>query len=222
MIGTKVRNHLIGAAGLVIAATFMVPPASAGMEPFGLEAVSSKSSSLIMIWRELQLKLAKDEAEVSRCRTEQACNSPAARRLIAIVDEARRLGGRQLFGHLNRSINAAIPATRAYVPWLSPLAALGRSGDCKSYAIAKYLALGEAGVAAGDRRLVMLRVAALPAELHLAVLVRDGESWLILDNRTLTIVDSTAARQYVPLHEFDENGVRDFRWRPEPTARLGA
>lgn len=120
MIGTKVRNHLSAAAGLLTAA-LTVSPASAGMEPFRLEAVSSSYSNLVIIWRELQLKLAKNEAEISQCRTEQACNSPAAQRFIAIVDEARRLVGRQLFGHLNRSINTAVPATRAYVPWLSPL-----------------------------------------------------------------------------------------------------
>ena len=180
------------------------------MEPFGLDAVPSKSPGLITTWRELQREVAEDEAAIRLCRTEQ-CGSPAARRLISMVDEARRYDGRQMIGHLNRSINGAIPATRANVPWLSPLAALSQAGDCKSYAITKYLALGDAGVAAGDRRLVLLQVTTMPSELHLAVLVRDGERWLILDNRTLTLVDSTATRQYAPLHEFDENGVRDYR-----------
>lgn len=210
MIGAIFRHRLITAAGL-LAAALAASSASATMEPFGLEAVSSTSPNLIVMWRDLQLRLAEDEAEISLCRAGQVCSSPAARRFISIVDEARRHRGRELIGHLNRSINTAIPATRADVPWLSALAALGRAGDCKSYAVAKYLALGEAGIAAGDRRLVMLRVTLPSTELHLAVLVRDGERWLILDNRTLTIVDSTATRQYVPLHEFDESGVRDFR-----------
>jgi len=210
MISAKSCSHLIVAAGLLTAA-FAASSASADMEPFGLDAVPSRYPSLIMIWRELQLELAEDEAEISLCRIKQVCNSLAARRFISIVDEARRYGGRQMIGHLNRSINSAIPTTRANVPWLSALAALSRAGDCKSYAIAKYLALADAGIAARDRRLVMLQITTLPAELHLAVVVRDGEHWLILDNRTLTIVDSTATRQYAPLHEFDENGVRDFR-----------
>ncbi|WP_298258854.1 hypothetical protein [Bradyrhizobium sp.] len=55
--------------------------------------------------------------------------------------------------------------------------------------------------------------------LHLAILMRDGEHWLILDNRTFTIVDSAVTRRYVPLHEFDEDGVRDFRWSPRRAAR---
>ncbi len=183
---------------------------ASAMEPFGRDAVPSKSDGLITTWRELQQEVAADEGEIKRCR-EQPCGSPAARRVISIVDEARRFGGRQMLGHLNRSINSAIPATRANVPWLSPLAALDRAGDCKSYAIAKYLALADAGIAARDRKLVMLQLTTPPGELHLAVLVRDAERWLILDNRTLTLVDSTATRQYAPLHEFDETGVRDFR-----------
>jgi predicted transglutaminase-like cysteine proteinase len=180
------------------------------VQPFGRDAVPSKFVRLIEMWRALRLELAEDEAEIKRCRTE-TCASPAARRFISIVEEARRYGGRQMIGHLNRSINSAIPATRANVPWLAPLAALSQAGDCKSYAIAKYLALAESGIAARDRRLVLLQLTTGPAELHLAVLVRDGERWLILDNRTLTLVESTATRQYAPLREFDENGVRDFR-----------
>ena len=197
------------AAIAVTVATLALAQARA-IEPFGLDAVPSNSPGLITTWRELQREVAEDETEIRLCRTEQ-CGSPAARRLISMVDEARRYGGRQMIGHLNRSINGAIAATRANVPWLSPLAALSQAGDCKSYAITKYLALADAGIAASDRRLVLLQVTTPPAELHLAVLVREGERWLILDNRTLTLVDSTATRQYAPLHEFDENGVRDFR-----------
>jgi predicted transglutaminase-like cysteine proteinase len=194
----------------VVAVAALALVRASAMEPFGRDAVPSRSDGLITTWRALQSELADDEAEIRQCR-EQACGSPAARRFISIVNEARRYRGRQMIGHLNRSINGAIPATRANVPWLSPLAALDRAGDCKSYAIAKYLALADAGIAAGDRKLVMLQLTTPPGERHLAVLVRDGERWLILDNRTLTLVDSTATRQYAPLHEFDENGVRDFR-----------
>jgi predicted transglutaminase-like cysteine proteinase len=60
-----------------------------------------------------------------------------------------------MIGRLNRSVNGAIPTTRANVAWLSPLAALSQAGDCKSYAVAKYLALADAGIAASDRRLVV-------------------------------------------------------------------
>lgn len=195
------------ALGVLVLASTQV----SAMEPFGAEAVPSKSVDLIAVWQVLRRELAEDAAKIERCRTRQTCNSPEARRFISIVDEARRYGGRQMIGHLNRSINSAIPATHANVPWRAPLAALGRAGDCKSYAVAKYLALADAGIAPGDRRLAMLRIAMVPGELHLVTLVREGEHWLILDNRTLTLVESTTARQYLPLHELDESGVRDFK-----------
>lgn len=200
----------IKSAFIAVVTVLLTLTQACAMEPFGLDAVPSQSASLNVIWRDLQQQLAEDASKIKLCRLEQACGSAAARRLISIVDEARRFGGRQMIGHLNRSINGAIPTTRANVPWLSPLAALDQAGDCKSYALAKYLALADAGIAASDRRLVMLKVTTLPAERHLAVLVRQDERWLILDNRTLTLVDSTATQQYAPLHEFDENGVRDF------------
>lgn len=138
------------------------------------------------------------------------CGSTAAQRFIAIIDEARQYSGRKMIGHLNRGINGAIQSARAILPWLPPLAALSQPGDCKSYAIVKYLALGELGIAANDRRFAMLRGASRPNELHLVVLVRDDDRWIILDNRTLSLVDSIAARHYEPLNEFDANGVRDF------------
>jgi len=197
----------------VAAMTLVLTPAHA-IEPFGLATTPSQNAGLIAIWHDLQTELIKDELVVTRCRTSPSCSAPAAQRFIAIVDEARQYSGRRMIGHLNRGINGAIQSTRGIVPWLPPLAALERPGDCKSYAIAKYLALGEAGIAASDRRLVMLRGASRPTEMHLVVLVRDDERWLILDNRTLTLVDSTAAHQYVPLNQFDANGVRDFGTSP--------
>jgi predicted transglutaminase-like cysteine proteinase len=115
-----------------------------------------------------------------------------------------------MIGHLNRAINLAIARTHRDVAWLLPLAALAQPGDCKSYAMVKYMALGEAGITTTDRRLVMVRARTTPGETHLIVIVRDGGRWLILDNRTNALVDSAAAHPYEPLQEFDVNGVRDF------------
>jgi predicted transglutaminase-like cysteine proteinase len=190
--------------------TLMLAPVQAA-EPFGVATKPWQSAGLITLWLDLQTELAKDEAVITRCRTDANCGSAAAQRFIAIIDEARRYNGRKMIGHLNRSINGAIRSTRAVVPWLPPLAALSQPGDCKSYAIAKYLALGEVGIPASDRRLVMLRGVSRPSEIHLVVLVRDNDRWIILDNQTLTLVDSIAVHQYEPLNEFDANGVREFR-----------
>jgi predicted transglutaminase-like cysteine proteinase len=190
--------------------TLALAPAHA-VEPFGRATAPSQSAGLITRWLDLQTELARDEVEITQCRIDANCGSAAAQRYIAIIDEARRYSGRKMIGHLNRGINGAIPSTRGIVPWLPALAALSQPGDCKSYAIVKYLALGELGIAASDRRLVMVRGASRPSEIHLVVLVRDDDGWIILDSRTLTLVDSVAATHYDPMTEFDANGVRDFR-----------
>jgi predicted transglutaminase-like cysteine proteinase len=203
----SVAMKLVSAVAIM---TLMITPAHA-VEPFGVATTPSQSDGLIALWLDLQKELAKDEVEITHCRIDANCDSAAAQRFIAIIDEARRYSGRKMIGHLNRGINGAIHATRGIVPWLPPLAALSQPGDCKSYAIVKYLALGELGIAASDRRLVLLRGVSRPSQIHLVVLVRDNDRWIILDNRTLSLVDSIAAHQYEPLTEFDANGVRDFR-----------
>ncbi len=210
---TIVARALHGLAmklGSAVAIVMLVLAPAHAVEPFGAATTPSQSAGLITLWLDLQTELAKDEVEIAHCRIDANCGSAAAQRFIEIIDEARRYSGRTMVGHLNRGINGAIQSTRAIVPWLPPLAALSQPGDCKSYAIVKYLALGELGIAASDRRLVLLRGASRPNERHLVVLVRDNDSWIILDNQTLTLVDSVAARQYEPLNEFDANGVRDF------------
>jgi len=187
-------------------------------EPFGVATVPSHSTYLAAIWRDLRSAVAEDESVVAFCRIDPDCGLGVALRLIGFVQEARRYQGREMIGHLNRAINLAIARTRQDVAWLPPLTALGQPGDCKSYAMAKYLALGEAGVATMDRRLVMVRLKTAPSEKHLVVIVRDVDRWLILDNRTSALVDSTAAHAYEPLQEFDVDGVRDFEPVPQTVA----
>ena len=180
-------------------------------EPFGVASVQAAPDSRISaIWRDLQPAMRADEQTIVGCRANPACDSPAALRFIAIVDEARRYQGRALLGHINRAVNLAIPTTRGGVPWQSPLKALASLGDCKSYAVTKYAALGAAGIAPEDRRLVMVWDNAHPQETHLVVVVRVARRWLILDNRTLTLADSNDQQAYQPLHAFDHSGVRDF------------
>jgi predicted transglutaminase-like cysteine proteinase len=184
-------------------------------EPFDVATVPSRSASLTAVWRDLQAAIARDESLVALCRVDPACSSDVALRLIGIVEEARQHQGRKMIGHLNRAVNLAIARTRGDVVWLSPLAALRQPGDCKSYAMVKYLALGQVGITMADRRLALVRVKTTPSEKHLIVMVRDGGRWLMLDNRTNALVDSTAAHPYEPLQEFDVNGVWDF----EPVSR---
>ncbi len=125
---------------------------------------------------------------IASCRAEPNCDSAAAKRFIAIVDEALQHQGRALLGHLNRAVNAAIPIARGDVPLYAPLAAL-LSRRLQELAMVKYIALGDAGVAAADRKIILVWNNARPDETHVVAVVREGERWLILDSLTLTLVE---------------------------------
>jgi predicted transglutaminase-like cysteine proteinase len=194
---------------VVVALLITVSPAT--NEPFAVATVPVQNSTLSPIWHALRLDLLSDELTITACRADPTCGSPAALKLIAIVDEAMQYDGRARIGHINRAINQAIPPElHKEVPWMSPLEALTLPGDCKSYAITKYAALGNAGIAAADRRLVIVRDRTHPRETHMVVVVRVTGDWLILDSETLTLVDSTAKPTYEPLHMLDDSGVRAF------------
>ena len=94
--------------------------------------------------------------------------------------------------------------------WASPLQTLSsEAGDCKDYAIVKYAALRELGIAPGDLRLVIVRDNLRQAE-HEVLAVRDGPKWLILDNLTMAMLDAEQIRHYSPLFVMDYHGARAF------------
>ena len=93
--------------------------------------------------------------------------------------------------------------------WASPLESLGSgAGDCEDYAIAKYVALEESGIAPADLQLEIVRDVEHQAT-HAVVEVRYKDEWLILDNRTLLIMN-TEQTHYYPLLALDHEGVRTF------------
>ena len=178
-------------------------------EPFGFNTLPSQDANLIKLWHNLRLDIAKDEFLIALCRADPTCSSAAAVRFIAMVDAAKTHTDRAMLGHLNQAINNAIIRSRDFVPWYAPLDALSHPGDCKSYAVTKYVALADAGIPDADRKLIMVWDSTRPAETNLVVVVRDGESWLVMDNRTLILADSMVVH-YQPLHQFDETGVHDY------------
>jgi predicted transglutaminase-like cysteine proteinase len=170
---------------------------------------------LSAIWRQLQLGIEADELTVARCRAlPDRCDTPAALRFIEIVDEARRYEGRARVAHINRAVNLAIHPAREAI-WRSPLDALTTSGDCKNYAVTKYAALGGAGIVADDRRLVVVHLKAPQQGAHLVVAVRISGQWIILDNRSMVLIESTARHGYLPVLALDHSGVREFLTPPK-------
>jgi predicted transglutaminase-like cysteine proteinase len=90
--------------------------------------------------------------------------------------------------------------------WRSLLAILSwNSGDCKNYAV-----LRELGVSPDALKIIVVEVRS-SHQLHAILAVREQGGWLLLDNRTLMLVESSMALEYYdPLYELDQNGIREF------------
>ena len=83
--------------------------------------------------------------------------------------------------------------------WASPLQTLGSgAGDCEDYAILKYVALRELGADPDDLRVVIVRDDKRLIE-HAVLAVRSERKWLVLDNRTMAILNTEDVRNYRPL-----------------------
>jgi tetratricopeptide (TPR) repeat protein len=92
--------------------------------------------------------------------------------------------------------------------WASPLQTLANgAGDCEDYAILKYVALRELGILPDDLRLVIVQDDKHEVG-HAVVAVRYEQRWLILDNRTMAILDAEDVSHYRPLFALDQQGTR--------------
>ena len=186
-------------------------------EPFALAATPLAAGSLYDKWLGLQRRFDDDMVQLALCDGDrEACASPAALRLLAIVDAARQREGRAKFGEINRAVNLAIRAVSDEAQygetdvWSSPLTTFGRgAGDCEDYAIAKFAALRLAGIAAADLRILIMRDA-VRGEDHAVATARLDGRWLILDNRRMAMVDDADIRNYRPTFVMDRDGIRRY------------
>ena len=113
--------------------------------------------------------------------------------------------------------------------WSAPLATLASGrGDCEDYAIAKYVALREAGLAENDVRLVIVRELA-SGEDHAVVAAHLDDKWIMLDNRHLALIEDSDMQRVRPLFVFDRDGVKRFtlptaaaRYTPAPSENATA
>jgi predicted transglutaminase-like cysteine proteinase len=81
--------------------------------------------------------------------------------------------------------------------WRSPLAILSRGiGDCKHHALLKYAMLREIGVSPDALKIIVVEVRSTH-QLHAILAVRaEKGGWLVIDNRTLVLVESSMALNY--------------------------
>jgi predicted transglutaminase-like cysteine proteinase len=185
-------------------------------EPFGLEVRAAPPNEVSTKWAELQTRILSEEETLAACRSGDGNCPAAARRFLDIIETGRQRQGRARLGEINRAVNLSIKPVSDWVQhgvedfWSAPLATLSAgAGDCEDYAILKYVALRQVGIVPDNLRLVIVRDSKRKTD-HAVVTVRLGEEWLILDNRTLTMVNTAEARHYYPLFVLDHRGVPEF------------
>lgn len=197
------------------------PPPPADANPYGLEASLAPPGALWTKWLKARADIDSLAPEVDRCRKDFRRCSAATRRFVAIIRQAARSEGVARAGIVNRGVNAAIAYTsdrqqwRKDDVWSAPIAAdrtgafqTGK-GDCEDYAIAKYVALRKAGVAATDLQVLVVKDTAAGTD-HAALAARIDGRWLLLDNRWSRLLEESEAAFFTPLFALNEAGVQRF------------
>jgi predicted transglutaminase-like cysteine proteinase len=186
-------------------------------EPFGLPTALLTEGGLRDKWLGVQRHLADELVQLAICEGDrEGCVSPEALRYLAIIDAGQARNGRARLGEINRAINFAIhPGSDLALygqidVWSSPLATLAKgAGDCEDYAIAKFVALRKAGVAAEDLRIVVMHDL-LGGEDHAVAAARLDGHWLMLDNRRMAMIEDSDIRNFRPTFVIDQGGVSKY------------
>ena len=167
-------------------------------------------------WRAVLARIDAEEETLAACRASPDACSPAARRLLQLVELGRQREGRARLGEINRAVNLSIRPTSDWTQygvddfWSAPLATIEKgAGDCEDYAILKYLALRETGISPDDLRLLIVSYPRRRT-MHVVLAVRLDEEWLLLDNLTMVMVNSLEATQYRPLIALDDHAMTTF------------
>jgi len=186
-------------------------------EPFGLSTTAVYAGGLRDKWLGVARKLDDERVQLALCDGDRDnCASTAALQFLAIVDSGRARDGRARLGQINRAINLAIHPMSDLAQygeidvWSSPLVTFYRgAGDCEDYAIAKYVALLEAGITDDDLRIVILRDT-IHGEDHAVTAVRLDGHWLMLDNRRMAMIEDNYVRNYRPLFVIGQSGLMKY------------
>jgi predicted transglutaminase-like cysteine proteinase len=208
--------------GTTTATTRPEPPArnrnnEQASQLFGMGTEPVTAGELPEKWHRVEVAMAHDFAVVAQCRANRTC-PVAAQRLIDLSAKGAGQSGRARAGLINRAADLAINPVSdemqwgAADHWSDPFETLlSNRGDCEDYAILKYAALLEAGTPKQDVKIVILKYF-FPNEYHAAVATRVDGQWLILDNRTLTLVRDADVTRATPEFVLDHEGVKRFDW----------
>lgn len=196
-------------------------PAARSTEPFGLPVAALPAGPVHAKWLGLARKLDDDGVQIALCDGDrERCASDAALRFLTVVDSGRLRDGRARLGDINRAINLAIRPMSDLAQygeidvWTPPLVTFNRgAGDCEDYAIAKFVALRQAGIATDDLRIVIMRDT-IRGEDHAVAAARLDGHWLMLDNRRMALVEDIDVRNYQPLFVFDQSAIMTYSDMP--------
>jgi predicted transglutaminase-like cysteine proteinase len=185
-------------------------------QPFALDATPVTDGEVLDKWNVLVADIRSESEILGRCRTDAAHCPAAAKKFLDVIADVRAHDGRARVGVINRDINMAIRPTSDLAQWgvadrwSAPVATLesGR-GDCEDYAIAKYVALREAGVPDSALRLIIVRDLKSSSD-HAVVAAHVEGKWVMLDNRRMVLTEDTAMAPVMPLFALDATGVRQF------------
>jgi predicted transglutaminase-like cysteine proteinase len=191
--------------------------AGSSAEPFGFLTSALSRGGLLEKWLNVERRLDDERVQLTLCEWDrERCVSPAALRFLAIVDNAKARDGRARLGEINRAINLAIRPVSDLAQWgeidvwSSPLVTFASgAGDCEDYAIAKYVALRQAGLSPEDLRIVILRDT-ISGEAHAVAAARLDGRWLMLDNRRMAMIEDANVRNYRPLFVIGQSGVLQY------------
>ena len=197
-----------------------------GGEPFGRLATIAPQGPVWVKWEAVEKGIRNDEEVLRMCVVEPAHCPAAAIVFLAIIDDARARVGLDKREAVNRAVNLAIRFSSdqqqhgAADVWSSPLATFRSGfGDCEDFAIAKYVALGAAGVPPSELRLAIVRQG--PRKYHMVLAARLDRHWLILDMLRSQILEDIAT-DYVPRFVIDYEGIREFQFPHGPVADASA
>ncbi|QIG98980.1 transglutaminase-like cysteine peptidase [Bradyrhizobium sp. 6(2017)] len=187
-----------------------------GTEPFGLFTFRAPENSLWRKWRGLESDLARERTILEQCRQNTAgCPSHAAQ-FLRLIGAIKSKSGRDRLDEANRAVNQVIRYVSDFAQhgeadrWTAPLATFATGkGDCEDYAIAKLIALGEAGFPSEDLRLVLGRDRAIRQD-HAVLAARLDGHWLILDSRRSELIDDGELGNFTPMFAINDRGVQLF------------
>jgi predicted transglutaminase-like cysteine proteinase len=184
-----------------------------GTEPFGLFAFRAPEGLPSRKWRGVESDMIKEERVLERCRADAGSCPSYAAQFLRLINAVKSKSGRAQLDEANRSVNAAI----RYVTdlsqwgevdrWSAPLATFATAkGDCEDYAIAKYVALQDAGFPIDDLRVVLVRDRTLQQD-HAVLAARLDGRWLILDSLRAELIEDLRVPNFTPLFAMSHRGV---------------